>query len=453
LDELVAVSVSGSLGWLPCGEVAFREALDRGPSYIGAQHGSSDCGPLYLGAEVPYAVRKWEKHDLELMLTAGLALGVPVIIGGAGGMGTRKGVDRTVQLVREIAGERGLHFTLAKIYSDQDPEYLVAKLREGAITPLGITSPLREEDIWRSAHTVAMMGVEPIISALERGAEVIIAGRCTDPAIYAAVPIWRGFDPGLAWYMGKILECGCLSAEPPSLTDANTGRIRVDHVFFEPGDPMRRCTVASVASHSLYERANPWRQLEPGGILDLTGLELEQVSDRAVRATGAVFLPRPYTVKLEGAARVGYRAFAICGTRDPMMIAEIDSVVERLKSEVYERIPGCGSDYRLFIHLYGKNAIMGPLEPVRETGAHELCIMVQVVGRTEELAIEVAEMANHLLFDLPYKGQKTTAGNVAFFGSLEVFIPQYKEVYEYIIDHEMHLDDPLECFSIHMERV
>jgi hypothetical protein len=203
----------------------------------------------------------------------------------------------------------------------------------------------------------------------------------------------------------------------------------------------------------MYERANPWRQLEPGGTLDLTGLTLEAVSDRAVRASGAVFQPRPYTVKLEGAARVGYRAFAIVGTRDPIMISEIDSVAERLRAVVEERVPGAGRDYRLFFHLYGKNAIMGALEPVAATRAHELCIMVQVVAKTEELAIEVAEMANHLLFDFPFEGLKTTAGNVASFGSMEVFVPQYKEVYEYVIDHEMRLDDPLECFSVHLERV
>jgi hypothetical protein len=453
MKELVAASVTGSLGWVPCGEASFQGALASGPSYIGAQHGSSDCGPLYLGAEVPYTLRKWEKHDLELMVTAGRRLGVPVIIGGAGGMGTRRGVERTAELVREIAREHGLHFAMARIYADQHPDYLKRRLRGGAITPLGIETALTEDEVDRASTVVAMMGVEPIIAALDRGADVVVAGRCTDPAIYAAVPIREGFEPGLAWYLGKVLECGCLSAEPPSLTDANTGRLRDDSVIFEPGDPKRRCTVSSVASHSIYERINPWQQLEPGGTLRLEDLKLEQISDRAVQARGMQFVPRPYTVKLEGAARVGYRAFAINGTRDPVMIAEIDSVAARLKAAIEDRLSGAGQTYRLFFHLYGKNAIMGELEPIKRTAAHELCIAVQVVAETEELAIEVAEMANHLLFDFPFEGLKTTAGNVASFGSLEIFLPQYKEVYEFMIDHEMRVDDPLECFPISVERV
>jgi hypothetical protein len=181
-------------------------------------------------------------------------------------------------------------------------------------------------------------------------------------------------------------------------------------------------------------------------MLDLTELELEAVSERAVRARRAKFVPRPYSVKLEGAAHRGFRAFAINGTRDPIMISEIDTIATRLVAEVEARVPGAGSDYRLFTHLYGKNAIMGALEPC-EGAPHELCIMVQVVARTEELAIEAAELANHLLFDFPFDGLKTTAGNVASLGSLEVFIPQYKEVYEFTIDHEMRLGDPLECFE------
>ncbi len=65
MAELVALSTTGSPGWVPCGEISFRGALATGPSYIGAQHGSSDCGPLYLGAQVPYAI------ELPAEVTAG----------------------------------------------------------------------------------------------------------------------------------------------------------------------------------------------------------------------------------------------------------------------------------------------------------------------------------------------------------------------------------------------
>ena len=37
--------------------------------------------------------------------------------------------------------------------------------------------------------------------------DVVIAGRAYDPAVFAALPILRGFDPALALHLGKVLEC------------------------------------------------------------------------------------------------------------------------------------------------------------------------------------------------------------------------------------------------------
>src|SRR3954447_10363271 len=40
-------------------------------------------------------------------------------------------------------------------------------------------------------------------SAGGAGAEVVLTGRAYDPAVFAAVPILAGFDPGVALHMGK----------------------------------------------------------------------------------------------------------------------------------------------------------------------------------------------------------------------------------------------------------
>ena len=41
-----------------------------------------------------------------------------------------------------------------------------------------------------------MMGPEPFQKALEDGADVVIAGRASDAAIYAAIPLMQGPMPG-----------------------------------------------------------------------------------------------------------------------------------------------------------------------------------------------------------------------------------------------------------------
>ena len=56
-------------------------------------------------------------------------------------------------------------------------------------------------------RVVAMMGVEPLQEALKNDVDVVLAGRCSDAVIYAAKPVAEGVDPGLAWHLGKIIEC------------------------------------------------------------------------------------------------------------------------------------------------------------------------------------------------------------------------------------------------------
>src|SRR5438552_3296783 len=65
-------------------------------------------------------------------------------------------------------------------------------------------------------HIVAMMGAEPHIAALERGADVVLAGRSSDSALFAAYPLWKGAPPAPAWHMSKTIECGALCAERPA---------------------------------------------------------------------------------------------------------------------------------------------------------------------------------------------------------------------------------------------
>ena len=132
--------------------------------------------------------------------------------------------------------------------------------------------------------------------------------------------IRAGFDPALAWHMGKIMECGALCAEPVGRNVM--GYLRRDHFEIEPLNPAERCTTASVAAHTLYEKTHPFLLAGPGGTLDLSNCKYEQVTDRRVRVSGSRFEPaKHYTVKLEGAKTSGYRSIFIAGARDPIFIA------------------------------------------------------------------------------------------------------------------------------------
>jgi hypothetical protein len=99
--------------------------------------------------------------------------------------------------------------------------------------------------------------------ALGNDPHFIIAGRCSDAALYAALPLMRGFPAGPAWHAGKIVECGTLACETMG-PGVMVVTLREDSFSVRPIGPELRCTPQSVAAHSLYETANPaWVETGP----------------------------------------------------------------------------------------------------------------------------------------------------------------------------------------------
>lgn len=449
-SELRILSPTAILGYgFP--ESSLRAGLDRDPHLIAVDAGSVDPGPYYLGAGVSFTDRAAVERDLRLILAAGRERGIPVLIGTAGGAGARPHVDWTADIIREIAREDGLSFRLAVIGSDVPKETLLSALGTGDLTPLPPGPPAREEDIANSSHVVAQMGVEPLIRALDLGAEVVLAGRAYDPAVFAALPMRQGYDAGLALHLGKILECAAIAASPGSGSDCMLGVLRDDHFLLEPLDPDRACTVTSVAAHSLYEKTNPYSLPGPGGVLDLTQTRFVQEGERSVRVYGSRFIPSSeHTVKVEGAKRVGYRTVSIAGARDPGFIAELERILHAVTNRVADNFRGIPrDDYHLLFHVYGKNAVMGPLEPDTRVG-HEIGIVIEAVAQTQQLADTVCGFARSTMLHYGYPGRISTAGNLAFPYSPSDF--SGGEVYEFSLYHLLAVDDPCALFEVHLHQ-
>ena len=84
-------------------------------------------------------------------------------------------------------------------------------MNAGKLHPLENAPDFTEKELAELTRCISVIGAEPYIKAIEEGAQVIIAGRSSDTAIYAAVPKYYGLDNGFAWHAGKVLECGTLS--------------------------------------------------------------------------------------------------------------------------------------------------------------------------------------------------------------------------------------------------
>lgn len=446
MDEVRVLSATAILGYgFP--DESFEAGLARRPHVIAADAGSIDPGPYYLGAGRSFTDRSAVKRDLERMITAGRRLDVPVVIGSAGGAGAAPHLEWVCEIVDEIAAEQAVRLRVAVIPADIDQETVLQALEDHRISAVPHGPQLTAEDVRASTHLVAQMGTAPLVAALRGGADVVLAGRAYDPAVFAALPLLHGFDEGLALHMSKILECAAIAALPGSGSDCMLGILRRDHFVLEPLNPTRRCTPTSVAAHTLYEKNDPYRLPGPGGYLDLSDCVFAPEGERSVRVSGSRHVAQPFTVKLEGARLRGYRTVSVAGARDPFFIREIDKIVQGVRDRVTDNFPDIAPEtFDLLVRVYGRDGCMGPLEPTPQPAGHEVGIVIEVVAQTQAVADTLCGFARSTMLHFGYPGRVSTAGNLAFPYSPSDF--HAGEVYEWSVYHLMETDNPLALFPI-----
>ena len=455
MDEVRALALTGALGsgYLTS---TLETALAWDPDFIGVDAGSTDSGPASLGTGECSFSRAAVKRDIKFALLGARQKCIPLLVGSAGTAGGDLNLAWMVEIVEEISREEELHFKLAVIHSEQDKQYLKRRFAEGRIKPLRPAPTLDESVIERSDHIVGMMGAEPYIRALEDGAEVVIAGRSSDTSIFAAIPMQRGFDPGLVWHAAKILECGAASVVYRKHPDCMFARIRKDHFLMEPPNEEQACSPLSVAAHALYENSSPFDLYEPSGRLDIRDAVYTAESDRTVKVAGARFVPAErYTIKLEGAERVGFQSIVLGGIRDPELIGQIDSWLELLREKVTERTTAAygpaAADCLFTMRVYGKNGVLGKAEPLKDTVSHELMLIMEATAPTQEMATSIASSARHIGLHLPIPQWKGLISALAF-----PYTPAHLErgpVYRFTLNHILEPDDPFEMFPMELRRI
>ncbi|MBI2847350.1 MAG: acyclic terpene utilization AtuA family protein [Chloroflexi bacterium] len=456
MQEIRIVSAKTHLG--PSGAKvnprAFLTALERKPQFVGIQAGTGDYGPHYLGTGSSKLSHSSVKFDLEMFVIPCLEAGVPFVLGGCPTAGTKSCVDWTLDILREIAVERQLKFKLATIYSDISKEYLLRRLGERErIRHLELPGhDLTAEDVEASTNIVAFMGWEPFIRALDTNADVIFTGRCCDDAIFSAPAVRAGFDPGIAWHTGKIIECGGMAAKPVRNDIPMVATVRDGYFLVEPMGENVRCTVESVTAHNLYERASAFQQKGPGGTLDISGVQYEQHDERTVKVSGSKFIKGQYQVLIEGAGLAGYRSIFAAGVRDPEVIRRLRDFQKAAEQRAREELKGQG-DFKVIFHNYGIDGAMGEYEPNREkpTPSYEVGIVAEIVASTQTLASDVCQRLYGTMHMMMYEGRVKGEGNLATpFSPLTI---EAGPVYRYTINHLLPLKDPYELFPMKVFQV
>ena len=383
------------------------------------------------------------REELELFLVESRKRGIPLIIGSAGDNGSNDGVDRFVRMIREIAEEHQIpKFKLGYFYSEVEREFLVTEIENGrVIEGLGQYEALTSEQALATKRIVAVAGNAPFIELLDQGADVIIGGRCGDANFTAAPCIYAGFPEALAFHMGKMIECASLVAEPFMGKESVIGTITQQDIRITPYHPDQRCTVASAAAHSMYERETPYFEHTAEGTLDMRECRYEQVTDRTCRITGARFEPWEVpTVKLEGVRKLGERYMGIAAVRDPHVIHSIDAAIEWSRSSIAKRFPG--EPYELSYHVFGRDGILKEREPLRDRDPHEVAVVVETLHPDDALAAKITDLAVRMFFLARIPGVKGTSG-----ASATTKLPmKYLPGYTWSIYHVMKVRKEMELF-------
>jgi hypothetical protein len=247
----------------------------------------------------------------------------------------------------------------------------------------------------------AYLGAGPIADALRGGADIVITGRASDPALFLA-PIIHAFGwPMDDWNLlgkgivaGHLLECagqvtGGYFADPtfkdvPDLARLGfpIGEVGEDGslVITKVEGSGGAVTARTCKEQLLYEVHDPVRYIQPDVIADFSQVAIEEIGRDRVRISGGRGSERPATLKVsvgyvDSFIGEGQISYAGPGALARGRLA-LDIVRERLK------LTGVAAS-ELRFDLIGVDALHGAHVSAHASEPYE--VRVRVTGRTENL--------------------------------------------------------------------
>ena len=139
---LKALGASGQLGYgIP--EKSLAAGLEHLPDYIGADMGSIDPGPYYLGSGELATAAATTRADLTRLLRAARKLDIPLLIGTAGSAGAAARMEASRKC---SPSARAISRTMASVFSRCGGQLVREAVRSGRVTPIDSMAPLSEAD-------------------------------------------------------------------------------------------------------------------------------------------------------------------------------------------------------------------------------------------------------------------------------------------------------------------
>jgi hypothetical protein len=268
----------------------------------------------------------------------------------------------------------------------------------------------------------AYLGAEPMAQALTSGADIVITGRASDPALFLA-PMIHAFGWALDdWNLlgqgtvaGHLLECagqitGGYFADPGYKDVSDLARLGFpigevgedgSLVITKVAGSGGAVTAQTCKEQLLYEVHDPARYFQPDVVADFSQVTVEEIAPDRVRVSGGRGAKRTDTLKVsvgyvDSYIGEGQISYAGLGALARGRLA-LEIVRERLK------LTGVAAS-ELRFELVGVDSLHGPEVSARANEPYE--VRVRVSGRTENLreAVRIGNEVETLYTNGPAAG-------------------------------------------------
>ena len=338
------------------------------------------------------------------------------LISNGGGVNPRAGAERIVEDARAL----GLKGTKVALVEGDDLFGRIDELIAAGVplkhmdTGSDDFASIRGRVVAANAYTDA----SGIVSGLSGGADIVIAGRVSDNAVYVG-PImhefgWKHEDDyadriAAAITVGHVLECAgaCTGGISSRFAEMqNMGSLGFPYADFNSDGSAEISKLAgsggkvdahTIKEHLVYEIHDPRKYLMPDGVADFTTVQLTETGPDRVRIAGLKGQPRPSHLKLVIGYQDGWIGESLAFFPWPYAFDR----AEKARATMLERFERMGlAAEQIQFDYVGINMLHGPAAPMRDRALlnelNEVGLRCAVKTRTAEEAEKVRRAGSHM---------------------------------------------------------
>ena len=329
------------------------------------------------------------------------------VIASAGGVNPRACAEALLQRAKAV-GQTGL--AVGVVEGSDVLDVLRAEVRGGGggcgrIVPLDPDGPALAEVAERLTSAHAYLGADPIVEALEQGAQVVVTGRTTDASLALAAILHEfGVAPddwdarGLGTVVGHVLECGAQASGGNFLGDWQLvpDPERIGFPIAELSGPHGATitkheslgglvSAATVKEQLVYEIADPRSYATADCVTDFTTIRLIEEGPNRIGIRGVRAGPAPDSLKVTCVYAAGWKVTGELTYAWPQALAKARAAGELVRRRTEAWVGAVFDEWRVE-HL-GAGALFGGLDAAGDAPAAEPDeVVLRVSARSRDRA-------------------------------------------------------------------